>query len=100
MLAPGQGTASWSSVLTSRENFQTLCSIFRALGREAEVGSTEGSQCQTRATIGAKVAVIGGTQEEPTSVAVLLGNFDLFTVLKDYSPFHQRFFEMTGSAIH
>lgn len=40
------------------------------------------------------------TQEEPASVAVLLGDFDLFTILKDYSPFHQRFFEMTGSAIH
>lgn len=42
-------------------------------------------------------------QEEPfqgTLVAVLLGDFFLFTILEDYSPFHQCFFEMTGSAIH
>lgn len=43
---------------------------------------------------------IQGEPFQGTLVAVLLGDFFLFTILKDYSPFHQCFFEMTGSAIH
>lgn len=57
VLAPRLSTASWCSVLTSRNNFQTPVLHLPSTGTEAE--RTERSWCQARATTGAKVAVIG-----------------------------------------
>lgn len=61
----GTGPQSWVvlapalSMLTNRNNFQSPVLHLLSTGPEAEAGSTEGLQCQVRATIGEKEAVIG-----------------------------------------
>lgn len=82
--------------------FSPLCSIFQALGREAEA---EGTEAHGARPVRPQEQRLQWSEHSGRAIS---GNFGgclawwlfLFTNLKDYSPFHQCFFEMTGSAIH
>lgn len=100
-LAPGLSTASWCGVLTSRNNFRALCSIFQARGlrqkqKERRAHGARPGQPQERRW---QWLEHSGRANFAGCLAWWLFIY-LFTILKDYSPFHQCFFEMTGSAIH
>lgn len=83
-MANGTGPQSWVvlapglSMRTNRNSFQCPVLHLLSAGTEAEAGSTEGSQCQARATIGEKEAVIGAFRKSQLQWLSCLVTFYLF----------------------